>query len=196
MFLVPPWFIHVYESVTDLFVMGLSRGRMKLVNSKPIEEKKPVKNKVPKNDLNAIGKVVKAFLVKPIGPDGEILKSVKPDTTAEYGKYLVTNVANCGGCHTQRNLAGEYTGEFLAGGNPMETPGKQTLTPPNISTDSSSRIFGWTLKNFTDRVRMGKIIPHSHMPWNSFKHMTDDELKAIYKFLKTVKPVKNKTQVG
>jgi len=37
---------------------------------------------------------------------------------------------------------------------------------------------------------MGKVIPYSHMPWNSFKRMDDTELKAIYHFLKTLKPVK------
>jgi mono/diheme cytochrome c family protein len=37
---------------------------------------------------------------------------------------------------------------------------------------------------------MGEVIPHSEMPWNTFKRMKDDELKAIYKYLKTVKPAK------
>lgn len=153
---------------------------------------KPVKNVVPQNSLNVLGKVVNAFMVKPVGPTGQIPKTVKPDTTEAYGKYLVTSVGNCSGCHTQRSLSGEYTGDFLAGGNPMETTGKPTLTPPNLTTDSSSRIFSWTLQNFTDRMRMGKLIPYSHMPWNTYKNMTDDELKAIYKFLKTVKPAKTK----
>ena len=158
-----------------------------------LRSQKPVKNKVPDNDLNALGKVINAFLVKPVGPNGDIPASVKPDTTASYGKYLVTNVGNCGGCHTQRSISGAYTGAFLAGGNPMETKGYPSLTPPNLTTDSSSRIFGWTLENFTARMRMGKLIPYSHMPWNTYKNMTDDELKAIYKFLKSVKPAKNKS---
>lgn len=150
-----------------------------------------VRNKVPENDLNPIGKVIKAFLVKPIGPDGEIPEYVKPDTTEVYGKYLVMNVANCGGCHTKRSMTGRFTGEFLAGGNPMETEGFSPLTPPNLTTDSSSRIFGWSLENFIARIRKGKLIPYSPMPWNNYKHMSDDELKAIYKYLKTVKPAKS-----
>jgi cytochrome c1 len=39
---------------------------------------------------------------------------------------------------------------------------------------------------------MGKLYPNSPMPWNSFKRMSDDELKAIYNFLKSVKPAKTK----
>jgi len=37
---------------------------------------------------------------------------------------------------------------------------------------------------------MGKLIPYSHMPWNSFKRMSDNDLKAIYNFLQTLKPAK------
>jgi len=30
------------------------------------------------------------------------------------------------------------------------------------------------------------------MPWDMFKTATDNDLKAIYRYLKTLKPVKNK----
>jgi hypothetical protein len=33
------------------------------------------------------------------------------------------------------------------------------------------------------------------MPWNSFARMSDTELKAIYKYLKTLKPVKNQVKI-
>ena len=58
-----------------------------------LRAQKPVKNKVPGHELNAIGKAVNAFMVKPVGPTGEVPKSVVPDTTAVYGKYLVLSVA-------------------------------------------------------------------------------------------------------
>jgi hypothetical protein len=34
------------------------------------------------------------------------------------------------------------------------------------------------------------------MPWNSFKRMSDEELKAIYKYLKTVPGVKTEGLVA
>jgi len=34
------------------------------------------------------------------------------------------------------------------------------------------------------------------MPWNSFKRMSDDELKAIYHFLRSTKPVKTEKIVN
>ena len=146
---------------------------------------RPVQNEVPKNKLNVLGNVVKAFMVKPVGPDGPIATSVTRDTTAGYGKYLALSVAECNGCHTKRNFAGAFTGEPFAGGNNIEG-----FITPNLTRDSSGRIFNWSKQNFIDRFRMGKLFPQSPMPWNSFKRMTDEELTAIYNYLRTLKPVK------
>lgn len=150
-----------------------------------LRAQKPVQNKVPDNELNVLGKAVKAFMVKPVGPDGEVEQRITKDSSAEYGKYLTNAVANCKGCHTERTLSGEFTGEPFAGGNDIDG-----FITPNITPDSSSRVFGWSQKNFVDRFRMGRVIPKSPMPWESFGRMNDEELKAIYKYLKTVKPVK------
>jgi len=155
-----------------------------------LRHQQPIKNNVPEHEYTVMGKVIKAFLIKPVGPSEEIPKKVTRDSTAAYGKYLALNVANCNGCHTQRDMTGGFIGEPFAGGSPFEEPGKQTLTPPNLTPDSSSRIFNWTQQDFINRVRMGKLIEHSHMPWNSYKRMTDSDLKAIYNYLRTLKPAK------
>jgi mono/diheme cytochrome c family protein len=150
-----------------------------------LRSQKPVRNEVPKSKLNVLGKVVKAFLVKPVGPDGEVPKSVQRDTTANYGKYIAVSVAECNGCHTKRDMTGAYIGEPFGGGNNIEG-----FITPNLTPDSSGRIFNWSKQNFIDRFRMGKLHPQSPMPWNSFKRMTDEELTAVYNYLKAVKPVK------
>jgi len=146
----------------------------------------PVKNKVPDNKFNLMGYAVKAYMVKPVGPSGEVPVAIKSDTTAEYGKYLVLSVGNCAGCHTRRDIGGRYTAPLLSGGGPM----KAGLIPPNLTNDSLGRIFYWSQQQFIDRFHKGKIISESEMPWNCFKRMNDDELKAIYKFLKTVPAAK------
>jgi mono/diheme cytochrome c family protein len=150
-----------------------------------LRSQKPVKNEIPEATYNVIGKVVKAFFLKPIGPRNDIPVSVKKDSTAEYGKYLATSVANCNGCHSVRDpLSGGYKGELFSGG--MDIDGFIT---PNLTTHESGRISGWSQDIFINRFRQGKLNPKSPMPWNSFKRMSDDDLKAIYKYLKTLKPV-------
>jgi mono/diheme cytochrome c family protein len=154
-----------------------------------LRSQKPVYNRVPDHKPNLLGYVVKAYMVKPVGPTGEVPKSVSYDTTTAYGKYLTMDVSECNGCHTKRDMTGAYTGEPFAGGNDIDG-----FMTPNLTPDSSGRMFGWSKKNFIERFRMGKLYPKSPMPWNSFKRMTDVELTAIYNYLQTVKPVKTVKQ--
>ena len=157
----------------------------------------PVKNDVPANNLTFLGKAVKAFLIKPVGPDGEVAKTVSADTTAEYGKYLSLYVTNCRGCHTNRSLmTGAYTGPVFAGGLKFESSiekGAYCVTPNLTPDKETGKITGWTEQQFIDRFRMKKTIAASDMPWDQFRKMSDNDLKAIYKYLVSLKPIKNDT---
>lgn len=153
-----------------------------------LRAQKPVRNEVPEHKMNLLGKAIMAFMIKPVGPSGPVQKDVVRDTSAAYGRYLVMNVANCNGCHTQRGGMGEYIGEPLAGGNAPEDPKMAHLAPPNISGDAGSRINGWKQEDFIRRFRMGKAYEESHMPWTAYGNMSDDDLKAIYNYLKTIRP--------
>jgi len=156
----------------------------------------PVKNQVTPRSFTLLGKVINAFILKPAGPDGDVLKSIKPDSTVEYGKYLATNVANCRGCHTNRDLkTGDFIGPFYAGGFAMESfvDPKYTFHTPNISPDKNTgHIYNWTQDMFVARFHQGKAYPQSPMPWGPFGRMSDIEITAIYKYLQTVTPVENK----
>ena len=155
---------------------------------------KPVHNPVPDHDFNIMGRVVKAFLLKPEGPKEEPRKSMVADTTATYGRHLVMSVANCNGCHTRRDGTGNYIGEPLAGETVFDDHGKPTVITPNLTPDpTSGHIARWSQELFINRFRMGKLVKESHMPWEAYGRMTDDELKAIYNYLKTVKPVNTST---
>jgi mono/diheme cytochrome c family protein len=153
-----------------------------------LRSQQPVRNEVPKNTVTVMGRVVNAFLIKPVGPSKPVIRSISRDTTAEYGEYLAYSVANCNGCHTNRDMmTGKAIGEPFAGGLVFEEPGLPVLVSPNITTHAESRINGWSQGDFIKRFRMGKLVPHSVMPWSSFKRMSDSDLKAVYNFLQTVK---------
>jgi len=150
---------------------------------------RPVNHVVPSHQLNLMGNIVKAFLVKPTGPAGEVPKAVTPDTTAAYGRYIALHLAECSGCHTQRDMKGAFIGAPFAGGNNIEG-----FMTPNITSDSAGRLFKWTRQDFVNRFRKGRLVPGSPMPWNSFGRMTDQELTALYNFLRSVKPVNTSTE--
>lgn len=164
----------------------------------------PVKSERKENSYNFLGKMVKAFLVKPSG-DGYVPPAPPQDSTVAYGKYLVNSVANCRGCHTERNLMnGAFVGPELAGGFPMEVfnekgeivKGKHLVTP-NLTKDAASGVIAnWTEKQFIERFRTGVVIPGTPMPWGPFSRMSDLELKAIYRYLNSVPPVNRKHPYG
>ncbi len=68
----------------------------------------------------------------------------------------------------------------------------------NLTPDANSGLGIWTEKMFLDALRTGKhmgtatardILPP--MPWQSFGQMNDDDLKAIWAYLKTIPAINN-----
>ena len=153
----------------------------------------PVDKKVQNKDLNILGKVVNAFLLKPVGPSGDVKAVVTEDNTLAYGEYLAKSVANCYGCHTDRDLTtGAFIGPDFAGGLKIDAaghPGKFYVTR-NLTPDSKyGQIFQWDEEQFLNSFHSGKVYDDSPMPWESFKNISDKDLKAIYTYLKSLKPV-------
>lgn len=157
-----------------------------------------VNHAVPLSSLSLLGKALMSFgVIKPEGTKGNPPKSVAIDSTAEYGKYLANSVANCNGCHTERDLkTGAFVGEPLAGGTvfpPDVFSEGKTFVTPNISPDPETSIMAqWTEDAFVARFKKGRVHKGSPMPWGAFSRMDTLELKALYRYLQSVKPVRKK----
>lgn len=160
----------------------------------------PVRHDVKKSEFTFLGKAVQAFgLIKPMGTTGNPPKSVAPDSTAGYGKYLANYVANCVGCHTNRDLkTGNFIGEPFAGGfafGPDAMSKNKTFVSPNLTPDPNTGLMTeWSERTFVDRFKRGKVHDGTPMPWGSFAHMNDLELKALFRYLQSLKPVSNKVE--
>jgi len=156
-----------------------------------LRSQQPVRNVVPDHALTLLGKAVMAFMIKPVFPSAPPAAASPPEgPTLERGAYLVAAVANCAGCHTTRSMVtGAYTGPRLAGGFEMETSGNPSIqvVSPDIRGDSAGRAGMWTEDEFLARFHAGERIPGSPMPWQAFQHMRDDDVRAIYRYLRTVK---------
>jgi hypothetical protein len=81
--------------------------------------------------------------------------------------------------------------EFTAWAGPWGTSFAQNLTP-----DTATGLGSWTVDMFTKAIRTGKhmgegrdILPP--MPWPAFAHMTDDDLRAIFSYLKSLPAIEN-----
>ncbi len=154
-----------------------------------------VHNEVPKTTYTVLGNLLRAFAIVPVGPSHEIPKTIVEEPTTEYGKYLVESVANCRGCHTNRDMkTGKFDGPFYGGGfhMPSETRPDVFVVTPNISTDPAhGRLAKWTEDEFLARFRKGRKLKESTMPWGPFSRMNETQIRAIYKYITSLPPVNN-----
>ncbi len=104
-----------------------------------------------------------------------------PAATAEYGNYLVST-GGCFVCHGPGLSGGKLAGA-------PEDPPARNITPTGIGS--------WSEADFIRALREGtrpdgtKINPF--MPWQTMGKMSDDELLAIYRYLRTVPARENGT---
>ena len=156
----------------------------------------PVKNQVPPHYFNVLGKVVKATaLANPVGPATTPPVRAPRGASMETGRYLVESVSLCWACHTKRSqMTGALTGPRFGGTTDFtdsDDP-KHVWSPPNITSDpETGRVGQMTEDQFVARFRQGRVIPGSPMPWQAFGRVAEDDLRAMYRYLKTVPPVKN-----
>lgn len=155
----------------------------------------PIENKVPRSDINfpvsAIARVFPNKMSYGKMPD-------KADQLA-YGKY-VTTIAGCADCHSPDHGQDEET--KYSGGDKWKLPWGYNQ-PPNLTPDKETGIGTWTKEQFiakfkahagpeaaTAKLAEGQV--NTIMPWTFYATMTDEDLGAIYTFLSSLKPVKNK----
>ena len=67
----------------------------------------------------------------------------------------------------------------------------------NITSDKETGLGAWNEDDFVHAIKTGKhagvgrpIMPP--MPWSAMSHMTEDDLRAIFHYLQTVPPVRNR----
>ncbi len=160
-----------------------------------LRTQKPVRHVVPEHEINALGRVVQAFVLQPKGPSKPPSKTVTPEPTPEYGKYLTHNVGNCVMCHTKVDMrTGAFAGPMFGGGAEHEAFGnpEKKFVSPNLTPDPRwGWLQGWDEDAFVARFKAGRAIGDSPMPWESFQSMTDNDLRAIYRYFKTLAPAQS-----
>jgi len=138
------------------------------------------------------------------------ISPVRPHVTREnrelvgLGSYIVNAQAGCNDCHTCPSYAvdpyatGKRQGavnatNFLAGGVIFNTPGGAFVSP-NLTPDPADGNLpdgGHTFEQFKSMMRTGHDADPPHdilqvMPWPIYGNMTDDDLRAVYAYLKAI----------
>jgi mono/diheme cytochrome c family protein len=161
----------------------------------------PIKSSFPKHDLT----FPMNLIVNTIPSDATPMKRPPSTDTLAYGKYLV-KIAACADCHTPAVKGKQIEGMEFAGGFQFGLPKGGKVRSTNITPDTETGIGKWTLQNFIDKFKNFATEESKHlkvnpgafntiMPMTQYAGLTTEDLTAMYKFLRTVKPVKNKVEI-
>jgi mono/diheme cytochrome c family protein len=144
----------------------------------------PVHSDLPPNKVPFVLARLIQTVPKPVT---EPVPAPDASTPAKHGEYLV-NMATCADCHTPRDPKfNPLPGMEMAGGDPME----EGVNSANLTPDASGigyydeALFIQTIRTGSVRSRKLNYI----MPWWIFRNMTDDDLKSVFAYLRTLKPV-------
>jgi cytochrome c553 len=141
----------------------------------------PVDHVLPPTRLGPVGRLL--IVIRPermlpatgIDHAAPIPTVMPPSLTPEYGRYLAIT-AGCTYCH----------GEDLKGGLREGPPG----TPPSVDLTPAGPMANWSQADFANALRTGQrpdgTAINPFMPWRSTRLMTDEEIQAVWAYLRTL----------
>ena len=138
---------------------------------------------LPSNEIRTVGRLLFAVgqlsLQPSAGIDHFAPRPLPPraGVTPEYGKYLADS-AGCPTCH----------GPGFSGGKipsaPLNAVPAANLTPAGLSAWSDADF----IKSMRTGMRPDGRVLSTAMPWPYYAQLTDDELRAIWRFLQVLPP--------
>ena len=147
----------------------------------------PQDHELPPQRYGPLGRVLFVAGQIPLVPAEEVdqhrahVSTMDTTKTLAYGKYLAVT---CTGCH----------GSNLSGGRLAHESATQ---PParNLTPDTATGIGGWSEQDFVKALRTGmrpdgSSLDGKYMPWKAVGQMSDNDLHALYGYLRSLAPRK------
>lgn len=142
------------------------------------------------------------FIIQTIPKRAALAPMPLASDSLAYGKYLAIS-SGCIECHT-RQEKGQMVGEAYAGGFEFPLRDGSVVRSANITPDPENGIGSMSREAFIRRFRhyggpaykspdcSRKGSFQSVMPWTMYAGMREQDLAAIYHYLKSLNPVPNK----
>jgi mono/diheme cytochrome c family protein len=155
---------------------------------------KPVSNHIQRTELPVFIKMMIKGAPQPVEDPVQ-----RPDRAnrRQYGEYLV-NLALCAECHTPGSGPNLDTSRRFAGGHRFDINGLVVVSA-NITPDPNTGIGSWTVDYFKERFHRYKdgtppdaAGKFTIMPWHNLAQLPDEDLEAIYAYLRQQAPIENK----
>lgn len=157
----------------------------------------PIENQIPDSEPD----FPMNFIINTIPRKAEFSKIPNKSDAVAYGSYLF-NAASCSECHSKQENGKPIAGMELAGGFEFQMPTGGIVRSTNITQDKETGIGNWSEEDFVSRFKAyadSSYVPNkiekgtfnTVMPWMMYGKMEPEDLKAIFAYLKTIKPIKN-----
>lgn len=151
----------------------------------------PVPNR--ESEWSLLAKALSHFVFLPKEMPAGPIATPDIDDKVAYGRYLATGVADCFTCHsadfkTMDTDVPENSERFFGGGNMMTDASGAVIHTSNITPDKATGIGGWTEAQFVRALRDGFRPDNTPLryPMGRYNSLSDQELAAIYAYLRTV----------
>jgi mono/diheme cytochrome c family protein len=154
-----------------------------------IRSLQPVRNQLPKTEIIFPVKYLIRSVPQPVT---EPVSSPDRSERLKWGEYLVT-IASCNACHTPQDRGAPKPGLEYGGGFTLDGPWGSAASA-NITPDATG-IGYYDEALFIQAMRTGYVKArklNSIMPFGEFSGLTDDDLKAMFAYLRTLKPAKHR----
>ena len=150
-------------------------------------------------ELSPLGKTLLSTVLKPTPLVKHLADAPPASQPVALGNYLVVGRYQCYFCHSQdvttnNEAKPEQSKGFMGGGNKMLDDDLQLRISRNLTMDPETGLGKWSEAQFSKAVKFGMAptgILHGPMP--KFSTLTDDEVHALWAYLKTVPNIKNAT---
>jgi mono/diheme cytochrome c family protein len=160
---------------------------------------KPSDVKQARTKYTPMGKIGLSKFSGPLPyPSKEIAEPDKADKI-NYGKYLIDNLS-CYDCHSASftkidRMQPERSKGYMGGGNKLKDQTGKTIRSSNL-TPHETGIGTWDEKDFYKAMREGISKDNSIItfPMPSYPDLSEEELSAIYAYLKSVPAINHKVK--
>lgn len=187
----PPWMLKLPlladEDLKD--VIAFLRSDDPLVKAQAVKDRPP--------EPSFFTKFLTHVAFKPLPyPDQPVLAPDPSDTVA-YGRYLMVGKLDCYACHskdfaTVDALVPEASAGFLGGGNSMRDRDDHPVFTANLTPDATG-LGAWSEADFRRTLKLG-LRPDGRplrSPMTARPELTDDEIHALWAYLRTVPKLVN-----
>jgi mono/diheme cytochrome c family protein len=187
----PPWMVKLpHLSDDDLAdLIAFLRSDDPMVRSADVDDRE--------SEPSLLANVLARVAFKPFPYPTAPITAPDPGDKVAFGRYLVQGRLACYPCHSADfKTVDEYTpeksGGYLGGGNTLYAA-TGPLRSPNITPDPATGIGKWSEEEFRRALKTG-IRPDNtalRNPMLPYPELSDDEVAAIYAYLRTVPPIVN-----